>query len=341
MSYEYGLKENYNVRIDNRILTLLKKDAIIFNQKSLNNLINNIVLTYLEIRDSDDISRILLNEVKNKFKNKFNTQELEDLEMIFKEKIYKTTFLKSNTKEMSHSSLLNFRLNNKTRKECQKFKKKQDYFDTEFFRAIFEWYTIKPKYQREKILFSDNFEIVKDAIDNEYEVILKIKDQAHSIHSMPVGYFHTKEENYNYILTLGKNINTGKDMIFPTRLSNILSVEPNTREKFDSSTFSNELRDKIKEKIETKNYTWSEVEEIKIKFTKNGRLKYDQIQHLRPEPIETEDIDNDDVIMTFKEPLDIILYYFIQFGSNIEVLSPINLREKFKDIYKNAFEIYI
>lgn len=326
------LNESYNIRVVKDIYNRLEEDTLIFNQKSKNELLNKIILTYLEIKNNDDLSEILYREIIN------NTgigqiKDLKKLHSILKTKIYKTTILKPK----SDTKLLNFRLNKEALLECRKLKQNSKYFNTEFFRSIFEWYTQKPKFQRERILFHEQLQVLEDAIKNQYEVLLENKNLDKVSCYKPVGIFSTKDENFNYLLTIGKKENSDKEMIYPTRLSNILSARANELEKFD---ISEKLKEKIDEKLEFKNYTWSEIENIKIKMTQMGYTKYNIVQHLRPNYESKDLLENNEYILEFREATDIIFYYFTQFGGEIEILEPLELREKFENFYRNALKKY-
>ena len=44
-------KENFNVKISNKIVEILDRDMEIFNQKNRNSMINKIIITYLKIKN--------------------------------------------------------------------------------------------------------------------------------------------------------------------------------------------------------------------------------------------------------------------------------------------------
>ena len=57
-------KENFNVKVSNKIIEILEKDIEIFNQKNRNNMINKIIHTYLKIKNEDDIQEKIFNDIK-------------------------------------------------------------------------------------------------------------------------------------------------------------------------------------------------------------------------------------------------------------------------------------
>ena len=50
-------KENFNVKVSNKIVEILDRDMEIFNQKNRNSMINKIILTYLKIKNEDDVRK--------------------------------------------------------------------------------------------------------------------------------------------------------------------------------------------------------------------------------------------------------------------------------------------
>ena len=57
-------KENFNVKVSNKIIEILDRDMETFNQKNRNSMINKIIFTYLKIKNEDDIQEKILNDIK-------------------------------------------------------------------------------------------------------------------------------------------------------------------------------------------------------------------------------------------------------------------------------------
>lgn len=320
------LKENYNIKIALNIFQRLEEDMIVFRQKNKNILINKIISTYIETKNSDDLFEELFEKLKLYIN--INTDG-NNLKKILRENIYKSIIIKKEDESKS----LNFRLNKNTYEACLELGEDSKYFNTAFFRGIFEWYTSKPRFEREKVILYEEYKKLMRSTKNQMEVKLEIyKSNKETLitYCKPLGIFSTKDENYNYLLTIGID-NSGN--IYPTRLSNIKSVVIYTHKKFQ---INNEITEKIKNKIQKKNYTWNESEDIIIKLTEQGYYKYNTIFHLRPNFIKKEIIKKN-YILKFREPQDTIFYYFTQFGQNFEILSPQSLKIKFRDFYENAF----
>jgi putative uncharacterized protein (fragment) len=289
-------------------------------------MINKIILTYLKIKNQDDIQEKMFYDIKNMDVN-MSAEKEKKLKEIIRKNLYETLKIKK-----GNSKLINFHLNKKTFQECKSLGENLNYFDTEFFRVIFEWYSLKAKYEREQILFYEEILIIKEAIDKKYELEFKVKDNNGKLlkitNSYPFGIFESKDENYNYLVTADNN-----EKLYSTRISNIMNLLL-IRKIF---SVSKEVQEKAKERIKNRYYGMGIIIRCKIEFTELGYRNYKIISHLRPKAIEQ---DQKNRILTFNEPEDSLFFYFRQFGENIKVLEPESLKYKLKDFYKKALESY-
>ena len=319
-------KENFNVKVSNKIVEILDRDMEIFNQKNRNSMINKIILTYLKIKNQDDIQEKMFYDIKNMDVN-MSAEKEKKLKEIIRKNLYETLKIKK-----GNSKLINFHLNKKTFQECKSLGENLNYFDTEFFRVIFEWYSLKAKYEREQILFYEEILIIKEAIEKKYELEFKVKDNNGKLlkitNSYPFGIFESKDENYNYLVTADNN-----EKLYSTRISNIMNLLL-IRKIF---SVSKEIQEKAKERIKNRYYGMGNIIRCKIEFTEIGYRNFKVISHLRPKAIEQ---DQKNRILTFNEPEDSLFFYFRQFGENIKILEPESLKQKLKEFYKNALESY-
>ena len=319
-------KENFNVKVSNKIIEILDRDMETFNQKNRNSMINKIIFTYLKVKNEDDIQEKILNDIK-KIEADISKEKEKKIKEIIKKNIYETLTIKK-----GNSKLVNFHLNKKTFDECKSLGENSNYFDTEFFRVVFEWYTLKAKYKREQILFHEEIELLKEAINKKYELEFNIKTNDGKLvkiqDSYPLGIFESKDENFNYFVTVGKNGET-----YSTRISNMKNVSL-IRKVF---SVSKEIEEKAKKRIEKKYYGMGDTVWCKIQFTEEGYSNYKTISHLRPKPIEENEKNK---VLTFNEPEDSLFFYFKQFGQSIKILEPQSLKNRLKDFYKKALESY-
>jgi putative uncharacterized protein (fragment) len=319
-------KENFNVKVSNKIVEILDRDIEIFNQKNRNSMINKIILTYLKVKNQDDIQEKMFYDIKNMNIN-MSAEKEKKLKEIIRKNLYGTLKIKK-----GNSKLINFHLNKKTFQECKSLGENLNYFDTEFFRVIFEWYALKAKYEREQILFYEEILQIKEAIDKKFELAFKVKDNNGKLlkitNSYPFGIFESKDENYNYLVTADNS-----EKIYSTRISNIIDLLA-IRKIF---SVSKEVQEKAKERIKNRYYGMGNIIRCKIEFTEIGYRNFKVISHLRPKPINP---DQKNRILSFNEPEDSLFFYFRQFGENIKVLEPESLKQKLKDFYKRALESY-
>jgi putative uncharacterized protein (fragment) len=174
--------------------------------------------------------------------------------------------------------------------------------------------------------------MLKEAINKKYELEFNIKANDGKLvkiqDSYPFGIFESKDENFNYLVTVGKNGET-----YSTRISNMRNVSL-IRKVF---SVSKEVEEKAKKRIENKYYGMGNTVQCKIEFTEEGYSNYKTISHLRPK---SEEVDEKNRVLSFREPEDSLFFYFKQFGGNIKVLEPQTLKNRLKEFYKKALENY-
>ena len=264
-------KENFNVKVSNKIVEILDRDIEMFNQKNRNSIINKIILTYLKIKNQDDIQEKMFYDIKNMDVN-MSAEKEKKLKEIIRKNLYETLKIKK-----GNSKLINFHLNKKTFQECKSLGENLNYFDTEFFRVIFEWYSLKAKYEREQILFYEEILIIKEAIEKKYELEFKVKDNNGKLlkitNSYPFGIFESKDENYNYLVTADNN-----EKLYSTRISNIMNLLLIRK----ICSVSKEIQEKAKERIKNRYYGMGNIIRCKIEFTEIGYRNFKVISHLRP-----------------------------------------------------------
>jgi len=78
-------KENFNVKVSNKIIEILDRDMETFNQKNRNSMINKIIFTYLKVKNEDDIQEKILNDIK---KIETNISKEKEKKIKFDEIIY-------------------------------------------------------------------------------------------------------------------------------------------------------------------------------------------------------------------------------------------------------------
>jgi len=130
------------------------------------------------------------------------------------------------------------------------------------------------------------------------------------------------------------------------RLSKIQRVEIDRHQKSGSGKLSREQYEKIKESRARHGTMFiadeDKVHEIIVRLTDEGKRKYINQVHMRPSQYldgKQKNRENND-IFAFKCTIHQAIAYFFKFGSDAEILSPLVLREQFKEEYIKATAIY-
>ena len=92
-------KENFNVKVSNKIIEILEKDIEIFNQKNRNNMINKIIHTYLKIKNEDDIQEKIFNDIK-KIDSNISEEKEKKIKEIIRKNIYETLNIKKGNSKL-------------------------------------------------------------------------------------------------------------------------------------------------------------------------------------------------------------------------------------------------
>lgn len=240
------------------------------------------------------------------------------------EKLVDSIYSNKNT---VYSNFISFRLNLKNSILLEEIEKSFGSTVTlsDYFRIIFEDYCLKPQYQREKIIFSENYKKIKDAINNKYNIKLIINKVVYS--NSPFGVISNADEQFNYIVGLDEN--REKRIVRLSKISTILEL------KNKKSNFSEDEIMRLNKVIQRSDPFIDKYNNIKIRLSENGKRMYNRVVSNRPI---VSKIDGD--IYTFDCSEDRIYVYFFKFGKDAEILKPRSLRERFKMLYEEALKIY-
>jgi len=222
-----------------------------------------------------------------------------------------------------------------------------------FLIAVFEEYAKKPYVEREQIYFEKIYSEIEDAIVHERPIIITYAQTDKPLYVLPHSLESDKLSMYNYLIGYSRSAtstyNTANDDHFSLesfRLSKIQRAEIDRYQKAGSGKLSLKQRNKIKEN-RAKHGTMfiadeDKIYEIIVKFTEEGKRKYINQVHMRPSQYIDGKRSNKEScdIHIFRCTIHQAIAYFFKFGSDVEILSPLSLREQFKQDYVKAAMLY-
>lgn len=235
-----------------------------------------------------------------------------------------------NLKKKTYSDFITFRLNLENSQYFEEVvlaKLPVDITMSDYFRILFAEYVSKPQYIRERTIFSSIYEKLKEAVKQRIKVKIKLKDRSTYYTSIPCLLNNSREEQYNYLILLDEERN-----IRSIRLSHIDEIILLIQSEYILTDYEKESLKRLEDNFDP--FTFN-VSKIKLCLTEQGENLYKRIVHNRPDYLRKEK--NEYIFNCSK---DRIFVYFFSFGSEVEVLEPEDLRERFRISYKNALEIY-
>lgn len=196
-----------------------------------------------------------------------------------------------------------------------------------YFRVMFSSYALLSRDKREKIIFSDIFESLNNAITNNKEIyITNIKGNSFTL--KPYNIINSKDEYFNYLVGV-----MDKDIV-SFRVSRIKKVIE-TNKDFIVKDSHYKTIDKMKKYGPQYIFKNDENELIKIKFTNDGIIKYEKMYLYRPSYIKKTNN-----IYYFDCSYEQIRQYLLRFGNEAEIISPKILRDEFKKYISDLSKLY-
>ncbi|WP_426709746.1 WYL domain-containing protein [Cetobacterium sp. SF1] len=195
--------------------------------------------------------------------------------------------------------------------------------EAEFFRDLFFQYLDNPRYIREKILFSENFTKIDEAIKGKRKLNIKYNREIRSIHP----YFIKNDlgEDRSYLFCFCEVNNDYRNY----RIANIskVTLSKNFIEEFDKEYIKN---------VE-KNFDpfLSYGKEVVVKMNENSKKIYEVAILNRPKVLKKEED-----TWTFQCTNKLAKIYFPQFLHEIEIMYPLELREWFKKNFEKTAKLY-
>lgn len=205
-----------------------------------------------------------------------------------------------------------------------------------FIREVFYSYISLSAIDREKVFYQDIINKINESIKNSRVLLILLKDGTHK-RINPYQLISNTLKQTNELFGIENPINNSnpikKDNTITIRLADIKKID------FYEDSF---IKEKNIVPSQSPTYETDElIDVVKIQLTVQGVIQFNRQFEYRPsyEPQKCEDANKR--IFTFKKvSKNHILYYFLNFGSNVKVLEPIELANKFKNIHKFAYEQY-
>ncbi|MBE5738724.1 MAG: WYL domain-containing protein [Clostridiales bacterium] len=229
----------------------------------------------------------------------------------------------------------------------------EKYYDDnvgQYLKALYEEYCLLQTFERERVFFKKNFDEINKAISEQKKLKITIKQKHNPIanttynrkfYVTPYKIVQDTTKSYNYLVGLAEEIlpdNTlTEKKISSFRISRIDKVMVCTTM---SGRLSQEKKDCIEKELreKTPQFMAGDLIDVKIRFTKKGYENYNRLLYLRPNNYTK--VDGEDLTYVFHCTEMQCMSYFLKFVRDAEILEPLYLRNKFKDRYKNALEVY-
>ncbi|MDG0888310.1 WYL domain-containing protein [Paracholeplasma manati] len=202
-----------------------------------------------------------------------------------------------------------------------------------YIKIILESYAILDREQRERIIFKDTIQILENAI--QHHLVVRYKDKDTYIKIEPMAIHKPKIQQSLELIYSEYEDHNGK------AIGNITIKElskrelKGTKEKYEYHDFTGVIQQLFEER-ETKSNQPDEV--FTVKFTSLGlrRFMYEEDRL----PIIGIQDPNNEHIYTFKTNETAMFMHLFKFGSQAQILSPVDARRRFKLLYKASFDAY-
>lgn len=207
---------------------------------------------------------------------------------------------------------------------------------SKYIKCVLEEYSRLPYVQRERIYFTSSFNEIEAAIQEKWQ--LRVETYSCNLYSIyPYTILTDPLCTANYLVGYSKRYGHPEDKLRPCsfRISALKSVRA---EKSKSAFLKEERRKALTQMVVSRGVQFlsSNEEEICVRLTESGKIKYRRQMHMRP-PFARRDGED---IFVFQCTLAQAEFYFFKFGADAEILSPEYLRATFSSRYKSAKSIY-
>lgn len=196
-----------------------------------------------------------------------------------------------------------------------------------YFRGLFNEYAHMSQDTREEIVFKDTLKLITSAINTKSYLSTIDKKITNFI---PYCISKTSDELYNYVI--GATIRNGYFHPFSLHLYKATKFIKEKKHFELSEDDINKF-----EKIIVKGPREIEIRsgEAEVVLTQKGIKLFKQYYLNRPIPTKIEANH-----YFFNSSIENIFVYFSRFGNNVDIISPVNLRNQMKNFHKHAYNTY-
>ena len=198
-----------------------------------------------------------------------------------------------------------------------------------YFRNMFASYSLLPQDKRETIIFKQNFDLIRKAIDEDRKIYFttSANDAPHIV--SPYAIANSKEELFNYLICQYRGFP------YSYRISRIRQVKVLNESRDFMAQIIEILDDMIKYGPQFSYDVKKPHVPIKVKLTERGEYMFRKMYLHRPQPSKIED-----GLYYFDCSRTQAYQYFSRLGSNALVLEPEDLNEDLHRFFSMAERRY-
>lgn len=335
-----GMNEKINIFIPNYIEEIINKDAKLFEifKKDKKTINRNKFLTLL----INGYYTVFINEyltTKEKIKLSFkdsgiSESEKNDLIYNLTTSFYFPPVEKKKGKKLSRISL------KPTKDNINALIALEEYFNeystSNYLSCIIQRYSNLPLYERERIIFSSKYSIIKNACTNKNTFSFRTIWNNKRRIIFPYKIVVSDEENFNYLICSEMN-EFGKEITRSFRLNRITDISISNTKFYQSDEIVRKMEKMI---YLSPQYEINEEYHSIIKLTDYGVILLNRIYQGRPNHGNLT-YQNGEAFFHYDGSLEQLFFYFRKFGANACVIEPIELKNKFKEYYKSGSDLYL
>ncbi len=198
-----------------------------------------------------------------------------------------------------------------------------------YFRNMFASYALLPQDKRETIIFKQNFELVKEAIEKGRKIYFTTINSKNPHIVSPYAIANSKEELFNYLLC------QFNDLPYSFRMSRIRQIKI-LNESVERNDEISTILDRMDKYGPQFSYEPKKADQpIIVRLSERGQKQFKAMYLHRPQPYK---IEND--VYYFDCSRAQAFQYFSRLGSNAMVLEPAELVEDLHRFYSYAERKY-